>query len=601
MAGRKYKALLCALIQQNPKVGDISHNCQKLENSVKLAASLGASLAIAPEMAIIGYPPRDLLLYDFFIKEATEAASELAANIAHLDIALIVGSVDFNPKRYGRQLQNVALVMENGKITARYAKRLLPTYDVFDEARYFEAGQEPVVYTRLGFRFALTICEDIWNDFLYWPYPLYSKDPLANHPPYDVLVNISASPFAVSKQDLREDMMCSQARHHRVQTLYVNQVGANDELIFDGRSFHTDPTGRLLNRGGAFREDLVLCDLGRGPVEVQNVEEKSKIAYSENALLFEEKENFYPKCLDLLKQSPPGQNLNPDQEIYKALTLGVFDYCRKNDLKTIVLGLSGGIDSALTAAIAVEAVGPENVTGILMPSPYSSQHSLDDAQELCRNLGIPKVRVLSIQKAMFAFSDILAETFKGLREDTTEENIQARIRGVLLMAVANKFGSLLLTTGNKSEIAVGYCTIYGDMCGALAVIGDLYKTEVFRLAKWINQTKGRVVIPENTISKPPSAELKPNQTDQDSLPPYEELDEILKFLLEDREGPGTLEKRGIDVAVVRKVANLVRLGEYKRRQAAPVLKVSNQAFGVGWRMPITCASVFSARDKASKK
>ncbi|MDR2386164.1 MAG: NAD+ synthase [Deltaproteobacteria bacterium] len=588
--------MLCALIQLNPKVGDISLNCQKLEDSVKLAASLGASLAIAPEMAIIGYPPRDLLLYEFFIQEATQAATRLAASIAHLDIALIVGSVAFNPKRYGRQLQNVALVMEKGEIKAKYAKRLLPTYDVFDEARYFEPGQEPVVYNRLGFRIALTICEDVWNDFLYWPYPLYNRDPLANHPPYDVLVNISASPFAVSKQDLREDMMCSQARHHRVQTLYVNQVGANDELIFDGRSFQTDPTGKILERGGAFREDLVLCDLGRGPGQVPESEEKAKKFYSRNPFMFEEKDQFYPKCLDLLKENPPGPNLNPDQEIYKALTLGVYDYCKKNDLKSVVLGLSGGIDSALTAAIAAEAVGPQNVTGILMPSPYSSQHSLDDAKELCQNLGIPSVRVLSIEKAMLAFSDILAETFKGLREDTTEENIQARIRGVLLMAVANKFGSLLLTTGNKSEIAVGYCTIYGDMCGALAVIGDLYKTEVFRLAKWLNQAKGRIIIPENTIAKPPSAELKPNQTDQDSLPPYEELDEILKFLLEDREGPGTLEKRGIDVSVVRKVANLVRLGEYKRRQAAPVLKVSNQAFGVGWRMPITCASVFSARD-----
>jgi NAD+ synthase/NAD+ synthase (glutamine-hydrolysing) len=287
--------------------------------------------------------------------------------------------------------------------------------------------------------------------------------------------------------------------------------------------------------------------------------------------------------------------LGPEEETYQALTLGVADYCRKNNLQTVVLGLSGGIDSALTAAIAAEAVGPENVSALLMPSPYSSEHSLADAHELARNLGLSSAKVLPIEAAMEAFGHILAPIFAGLEPDAAEENIQARIRGVLLMAVANKLGSLLLTTGNKSEIAVGYCTIYGDMCGALAVIGDLYKTEVFRLARWLNETKGRTVIPENTIVKAPSAELRPNQKDQDSLPPYEELDEILKFLIEDREGPAALEARGFESAVVRKVANLVRTGEFKRRQGAPVLKVSNQSFGVGWRMPITCASVFAER------
>jgi NAD+ synthase/NAD+ synthase (glutamine-hydrolysing) len=287
--------------------------------------------------------------------------------------------------------------------------------------------------------------------------------------------------------------------------------------------------------------------------------------------------------------------MGPEREAYEALTLGVRDYCRKNNLKKVLLGLSGGIDSALTAAIAAEAVGPENVCGVLMPSPYSSSHSLADAHELCRNLGLGSSRVFPIAEAMKAFSSVLSEAFAGREPDTAEENIQARIRGVLLMAMANKFGSLLLTTGNKSEIAVGYCTIYGDMCGALAVIGDLYKTEVFRLAKWLNVSKGRTVIPENTIAKPPSAELRPNQTDQDSLPPYDQLDEILKFLIEDCEGPAALEARGFDVETVRRVANLVRLGEFKRRQGAPVLKITNRAFGVGWRMPITCASVFAER------
>jgi NAD+ synthase/NAD+ synthase (glutamine-hydrolysing) len=569
---------------------------------------MGASLAIGPEMAIIGYPPRDLLLYQFFIKEAREAAQELADSLADLDLTLIVGTVDFNPHRNGRKLQNVALVIEKGKITAQYAKRLLPTYDVFDEARYFEPGQEALVIDHKGLKFGLTICEDIWNDFLYWPYPLYVKDPLDNHPPFDVLVNISASPFSVYKQGLREDMLAAQARHHKVQTLYINQVGSNDELIFDGRSFHLDHCGQLLARGVAFKEDLVLCNLGQASSQTETPESQPlstagssglKAGHFQAASQAESQaeSNLSPPSHPL---TPPGPNLSVEEETYQALTLGVSDYCLKNGLKTVVLGLSGGIDSALTAAIAAEAVGPENVCGLLMPSPYSSQHSLDDAQELCQNLGLGSSRVLSIEKAMDAFSDILAETFKGLASDTTEENIQARIRGVLLMAVANKFGSLLLTTGNKSEMAVGYCTIYGDMCGALAVIGDLYKTEVFRLAKWLNQTKGRIIIPKNTINKPPSAELRPNQTDQDSLPPYEVLDEVLKFLIEDREGPGSLEKRGFDVAMVRKVANLVRQAEFKRRQGAPVLKITNQSFGVGWRMPITCASVFAAREPSQK-
>jgi NAD+ synthase/NAD+ synthase (glutamine-hydrolysing) len=563
-------------------------------------------------MAIIGYPPRDLLLYRFFIKEADDAALELAANLADLDMTLIAGSVTSNPQRYGRELQNVALVIEGGKIKAKYAKRLLPTYDVFDEARYFEAGQEPLVVVHRGHRLAMTICEDVWNDFLYWPYPLYRKDPLANHPPFDVLVNISASPFSACKQNLREDMMAAQARHHKVQTLYVNQVGANDELIFDGRSFHLDPLGRLKVRGAAFSEDLVICDLGKGRDPAINSEEVhfAGLARGQNgpspspkaeALGADDEKGPYPACLEVRDMAAPGPNLDPDEEIYKALTLGVSDYCQKNNLKTVVLGLSGGIDSALTAVIAAEAVGPENVTCVLMPSPYSSRHSVTDALELCVNLMIPGSSIIPIEKAMAAFSDIMADTFKGLKKDTTEENIQARIRGTVLMAMANKFGSLLVTTGNKSELAVGYCTIYGDMCGALAVIADLYKTEVFRLSRWINQKKGRKVIPENVITKPPSAELRPNQTDQDSLPPYDVLDEILKFLIEDREGPGALEKRGFDVALVRKVANLVRTGEFKRRQSAPVLKISAQAFGVGWRMPITCASVFSARDPVTKK
>jgi NAD+ synthase/NAD+ synthase (glutamine-hydrolysing) len=452
--------------------------------------------------------------------------------------------------------------MAGGAIVRRYAKRLLPAYDVFDETRYFEPGEAPLVLSLGGLRLALTICEDVWNDMDYWPRPLYRLDPLAGAPPFDVLVNLSASPFSVAKQDLREDLLGALARKHSAEAVYVNQVGANDELLFDGRSLHLDRTGKVLARGKAFEEDMVMVELGLEPGGRE--------------------------------AAPP--NLGPEEEAWPALVLGVRDYCRKNGLSSVVLGLSGGIDSALTAAVAAEAVGPRNVTGVLMPSPYSSSHSVEDALALSANLGLAPAKVLSIGPAMEAVGETLAPVFGPLPPDSAEENVQARLRGLLLMALSNKFGSLLLTTGNKSEIAVGYCTIYGDMCGALAVIGDLYKTEVFRLARWLNQSRGEV-IPARTLAKPPSAELRPGQTDQDSLPPYEELDAILRFFLEDKEGPGALEARGFDPETVRKVASLVRGAEFKRRQGAPVLKISGQAFGVGWRMPITCGSVFEVRPR----
>ncbi|MDR1486378.1 MAG: NAD+ synthase, partial [Deltaproteobacteria bacterium] len=534
----------CAIIQNNPKVGDITGNCLKIESAARMAVAQGATLAVCQEMSIIGYPPRDLLQYNFLIEEANEAVAELAGRLADLDLTLIVGSVDFNPSIHGRSIQNVALILERGQITGRYAKRLLPTYDVFDEARYFEPGTAPLTFAHKGVKFALTICEDIWNDFSYFEKSLYPIDPLTNHPPFDVLLNLSASPFYVGKQRLREEMVGFLAKKYSVQAVYVNQAGADDELVFDGRSFHVDRNGKLINRAKAFEEDLLMIDFDQ------------KAAATDAGFL------------------------SPQQEFWGALVLGVRDYCRKNGLGSVVLGLSGGIDSALTAAIAAEAVGPSNVTGILMPSPHSSDHSLNDALELIKNLSLRPAQILHIREVMESFDRTLAPVFQARPKDTTEENIQARIRGTLLMAVANKFGSILLTTGNKSEIAVGYCTIYGDMCGALAVIGDLYKTEVFKLAAWLNQTKGPT-IPISTLTKPPSAELRPNQVDQDSLPPYDQLDEILKMLVEDRQGPAALELKGYSPELVRKVANLVRIAEFKRRQGAPVIKVTEQAFGVG--------------------
>jgi NAD+ synthase/NAD+ synthase (glutamine-hydrolysing) len=522
--------------------------------AARRSAELGARLAAAPELSITGYPPRDLLLYGGFAREAERAAEKLARAAEPLGLALVCGSVGRNPHK-GRPLLNRALVMERGILERGYAKRLLPTYDVFDEARYFEPGKSPLVFSVGGRRVAVTVCEDIWNDEAFWPRPHYELDPLSGHPPFDVLLNISASPFSVGKQALREKMLGALAEKHGAHVLYVNQAGANDEIIFDGRSSHFGPDGKLMARAAAFAEDILLCDL----------------------------ESPSPNVSE--------DDFSPESETQRALELGVRDYCHKNGITSVVLGLSGGIDSAVTAALARGAVGKENVHGLIMPSPYSSAHSVKDAEDLARNLGIGVLDKVPIKEAMDAFSSMLRPVFKGLPPDAAEENIQARIRGVLLMGCANKFGRMLLTTGNKSEISVGYCTIYGDMCGALAVIGDLYKTEVFRLARHLNRDE--TLIPESTLTKPPSAELKPNQTDQDSLPPYEVLDAILRELLERRLTPEELMAAGrFDEATVRRVSYLVKAAEFKRRQAAPVLKITSQAFGVGWRMPIAAVSVF---------
>ncbi|MDR2199186.1 MAG: NAD+ synthase [Deltaproteobacteria bacterium] len=543
-----------ALIQLNPKVGDIGGNVRKILRAVLRAADLGAELAIAPELAVTGYPPRDLLLYPGFAREAEKAAETLAREIESTGVTVIAGSVGRNHGK-GRPLFNRALVLEKGTIARSYAKRLLPTYDVFDEARYFEPGKNHLVFKIGGLLAAVTVCEDIWNDEAFWPRPHYELDPLEDHPPFDLLVNISASPFSVGKQALREEMLKALARKHSAQVLYVNQVGANDEIIFDGRSSHFGADGGLLSRARAFEEDVLVVDL------------------------------------DNPQGSTAPDDFSPESETHRALELGVRDYCHKNGISTVVLGLSGGIDSAVTAVVAKGAVGADNVHGLIMPSPYSSAHSVKDAADLARNLEISLLDEIEIREAMAAFAKMLKPVFKDLPPDSAEENIQARIRGILLMGVANKFGRMLLTTGNKSEISVGYCTIYGDMCGALAVIGDLYKTEVFNLARFLNQDG--ILIPENTLSKPPSAELKPGQTDQDNLPPYELLDAILKELLEKRLTPDELVQSGrFGEETVRQVSRLVKAAEFKRRQAAPVLKITSQAFGVGWRMPVAARSVF---------
>jgi NAD+ synthetase len=549
--------LKCAIIQNNFKVGDVFANASAIIAKVKEAADSGAELCITPELALTGYPPRDLLLYPAFTAQVEETARRIAEEISVLDIPLILGSIGRNSSGRGKALLNQALFIAEGVIKARYSKRLLPSYDVFDETRYFEAGSGPCVVTHKGVRIALTVCEDIWNDNAFWANPGYTFDPLEQHPPFDLLINISASPFTVGKQKLRQDMLAALARKRSIHIIYANLIGGNDDLVFDGRSMYVTPSGVVAGRAPGFQTDLFIVD-------------------TNSSALHTAEDDF-----------------TPESEVWRALTLGLKDYCGKIGINSVLVGLSGGIDSSLVAALACEALGKDQAHGLLMPSPYSSGHSLSDAAKLAANLGM-STDTLPITPIMRAYDATLAEAFAGCAQngaDLAKENLQARIRGNLLMAFSNKFGKLLLTTGNKSEISVGYCTIYGDMCGALAVIGDLYKTEVFRVCRWLNRKRGEI-IPENVLVKPPSAELRPGQTDQDSLPPYDKLDAILFAMLEERRSSAEIIAAGHAAGTVQQVANLVRLAEFKRRQAAPVLKITSYAFGVGWRMPIACKQVY---------
>ena len=500
------------------------------------------------ELALMGYLPRDLLMSHGFVKRSCEMLHAMARELADAP-PVLVGVATPNPAEMGRPLFNSAVLLEKGGVGPSFHKTLLPTYDVFDEDRYFEPAREPQLMDFNGHRLGLSICEDVWNDRDFWRRPRYHRDPITAlaEAGAGIIVNLSASPFVVGKQQLREKMLGHSARRHDVPLVYVNQIGGNDDLIFDGRSCAFDSNGRLIARGKAFAEDVVVVDLKSGEGTVA------------------------------------ADDFRPEAEIWHALVLGVRDYARKTGFTRVLLGLSGGIDSALTAAIAAEAMGPENVLGVLMPSPYSSAGSVDDSLTLSRNLGIRTLQ-LPISQIMQAYEAGLHDAFAGRPVDVTEENIQSRIRGNLLMALSNKYGSLLLTTGNKSEISVGYCTLYGDMSGGLAVIADLPKMMVYRVARWRNEQ--RADIPEAVLTKAPSAELRPNQTDQDSLPPYEILDEILERHVEGSESEEELLEHGYDPDTVRRVLRMVRNAEFKRKQAAPGLKVTSRAFGTGWRMPI---------------
>jgi NAD+ synthase/NAD+ synthase (glutamine-hydrolysing) len=443
------------------------------------------------------------------------------------------------------------VLLRGGRVEQRFRKALLPTYDVFDEDRYFEPCTGAQILELGGRRIGISICEDVWNDRDFWKRRRYHHNPIEEivAAGATAIVNLSASPFSIGKHHLREEMLGSMARKHHLPVLYVNQFGGNDDLVFDGRSCGFDMTGAPIARGASFDGDIVMCTLEGG------------------------------------RPIAPPWDVIPESEIWRALVLGTRDYARKCGFASVVLGLSGGIDSALTAAIAADAVGADHVLGVLMPSPYSSQGSLDDAHALAEHLGIETI-TLPISDAMSAMEQTLRPAFAETTRDVTEENIQARIRGMLLMALSNKRGALLLTTGNKSELAVGYCTLYGDMNGGLAVVADVPKTMVYRVSRWLNDTRGREVIPESTLAKAPSAELRPNQTDQDSLPPYDVLDEILQRHVEQHQPAAEIIAAGFSPDTVRRVLRLVRGAEFKRKQAAPGLKVTDRAFGTGWRMPI---------------
>jgi NAD+ synthetase len=535
-----------ALAQINTTVGDLEGNEAKLLAAYARGVAEGVDLVMGPELALTGYPPRDLLLKSGFVARNLEALERLAK--ATKKTAMLVGYVGRNDARPGREVTNAVALLQEGKIATTRIKTLLPTYDVFDEDRYFEPATENAPAQFLGSRLGLTICEDVWNDEDFWRDRRYRRNPAVELAAggAKIILNVSASPWCLGKNKLRREMLANLAAKSKCPLVYCNLVGGNDELIFDGASLAFNERGELIAQGKMFEEDFVVVDLAKA----------APIQY---------------------------RDLADEEKIYKALVLGLRDYMHKCGFKSALLGLSGGIDSALTAVIAVEALGRENVRGISLPSQFSSQGSLDDARKLAENLGI-QYDVIPIQPMFVSAREQLKAVFKNLPEDTAEENIQARLRGVVLMGMSNKFGSLLLTTGNKSELAVGYCTLYGDMCGGLAVISDVPKTMVYRISNWVNREKE--IIPKASITKAPSAELRPNQTDQDSLPPYEVLDGILEAYVVNSRSAAEIIKAGYEEPTVRRIVRLIDLNEYKRRQAAPGLKVTTKAFGVGRRIPI---------------
>lgn len=558
-----------ALAQINPTVGDIAGNTRKIAEFIGSAREGGADLVVFPELAVIGYPPKDLLLKPALIAQCRRAIDYLAHQA--VGITAIVGYPEHSEASRGRRLYNAAAVLRDGRFLHRHVKSLLPTYDVFDEHRYFEPGPTVDLTALDGVQIGISICEDLWNDAAVLDHQLYHDNPIDQlaEAGAELFINCSASPYAQDKHAFRLKLFKSAASRHRLPLIYVNQVGGNDELLFDGNSCVVDTTGEVIAHARDFAEDLVIVELD------------CEAAIAGDAA-----------CT----VRGPGRIETPRTgmaALYEALVMGIRDYCQKCGFRSIVLGLSGGIDSAVTAALAVAAIGPEQVTGIAMPSRYSSDHSQSDAQILAERMGMT-YHTIPIETPHRAMEALVTPYFAGHEPDTTEENLQARLRGVILMSFSNKFGSLLVTTGNKSEMAVGYCTLYGDMAGGLAALSDVPKTDVYALARWMNtpacplhERFGGPVIPENTITKPPSAELRPDQVDQDSLPPYDQLDEIIdRYVEQEQSMHEIIEQTGCDPEIVRRITRLIDLNEYKRKQAPPGLKVTGRAFGFGRRMPI---------------
>ena len=540
-----------ALAQINPTVGDFAANTARISDRARQAARLGAEVAIFPELSLTGYPPRDLVEKPSFVERSETELERLARETADLDLAVICGYVAQSRAATGKGALNCAAILEQGRIAFRQTKVLLPNYDVFDEARYFRPGEKEELCTLRGRPVALTICEDAWNDRRFWKHRLYQRDPVEElfAAGAGMMICINASPFNMGKREIRRGIYRALARHYKRPVVYVNQVGGNDQLVFDGSSFAMDSAGEVIAAARSFEEDLVIADTDAGTGDRHD--------------------DYSDEC----------------EAIYQALVLGTRDYIRKCGFSRVLIGLSGGIDSSLTAAIAVEAVGNQNVTGVGMPGPYSSEGSITDAREMAAKLGI-RFELVSINSVYERFLAELSPLFKGRAPDVTEENLQSRLRGVTLMALSNKTGALVLTTGNKSELAVGYCTLYGDMCGGLAVISDVPKTMVYALSRIANRRHANA-IPEAVFTKPPSAELRADQKDTDSLPEYDVLDRILEAYIEQMQAPRQIaQSQNLPLALVQDIVNKVDRNEYKRQQAAPGLKVTTKAFGIGRRVPI---------------
>ena len=544
------------IAQINPIIGDLSGNSNNILEAAKKAAVEKADLFLTPELSLCGYPPRDLLLKPDFLEAMAIVLQQLARDLPP-NLGVLVGTVEKNSKAHvsgGKSLYNSVALLHEGKVKQIFHKRLLPTYDVFDEHRYFEPGLQSNYFTFNNTKIGVTICEDLWNDEEFFGKRSYSINPIAELSKLNVnlIINLSASPYISGKQHFREAMLKHSAMRFDKPIIYVNQVGGNDDLIFDGRSFALNRRGEVISRACGFETDLIQLE-------------------------------FDKQQQDLNVSSIAADYESEEEEIWQALVLGVEDYVNKCGFSKVLLGLSGGIDSSIVAAIATAALGKENVLGILMPSPYSSESSIKDADDLAKNLGI-KTEKLPIGNLMESYDSTFTELFANTEFGLAEENIQSRIRGNLLMAISNKFGYLLLSTGNKSEMAVGYCTLYGDMNGGLAVIADVPKTRVYSLCHWLN--RNNEVIPQNVLRKPPSAELKPGQVDQDSLPDYEILDDILQRLINDYQSAEQIVAAGYDAAIVNRIIKMVTRAEFKRRQAPPGIKITDRAFGTGWRMPI---------------